>query len=265
MTSQDSNQLTEQKFWENYWQTLTLPSAIDEDFSFDRCLKSTLLARLKDLAPANQHAVKRSVFEVGAAPGKWLSLFPKDEFSVAGIEYTKRGMAALRKNMELLEITPLELIQGDFFTVKPRPEYDVVISLGFIEHFDDPMPVIARHVEWLKPGGLLVLGVPNFTGFHGIMQSMLDKSILRAHNTKIMNIEFFSMTAEKLGLKIETSEYLGSFEPALPLTYQPKSWRNIVPKAILRLVSYIRRWRRLDTINSQFISSYILTIYRKAS
>lgn len=265
MTSQEANQLTEQKFWENYWHSLTLPSIVDESFSFDRCLKSRLLARLKDLAPANQHGVRRSVFEVGAAPGKWLTLFPQEEYAVAGIEYTEKGMIALRKNMELLEISPLELIQGDFFNVEPRPDYDVVMSLGFIEHFDDPVPVIARHAAWLRPGGLLVLGVPNFTGFHGLMQSMLDRTILRAHNTSIMNLDFFRKTAPALGMHLETSEYLGSFEPALPLTYQPRSWRNIFPKAILRCASYIRKWRRLDNINSPFLSSYILTIYRKTS
>jgi 2-polyprenyl-3-methyl-5-hydroxy-6-metoxy-1,4-benzoquinol methylase len=44
-----------------------------------------------------------------------------------------------------------------------------VISFGFIEHFDNPENVIQKHLDLLKPGGILIVGVPNFTGIHGIL------------------------------------------------------------------------------------------------
>jgi SAM-dependent methyltransferase len=263
MKSKNSYRLTEQKFWELYWKNLQLPSVVNFNFSFDRCLSAALLARLADLPQPRACEGRRSVLEIGAAPGKWLTLFPQDSYTVSGIEYSKQGMDALRKNMDLLGITPLELIHGDFFAVEPRAVYDVVMSLGFVEHFDDPAAVIRRHVEWLRPGGALVIGVPNFTGLHGFAQRLLDLSILRAHNTTMMNRAFFDALPAQLGVDKWSFEYLGSFEPALPMTYSRKTLGNIIPKVALRLAAYLRRWRWLDRLNSPFISSYMLAIYRK--
>jgi len=38
--------------------------------------------------------------------------------------------------------------------------------LGFIEHFDEPVGVVVRHLDLLKPGGILLLGVPNYGGIY---------------------------------------------------------------------------------------------------
>jgi len=259
----ETHRLTEQAFWEKYWQNLSLPCVVDPNFSFERCLSSVLLERLSELPLPRISEGRRSVLEIGAAPGKWLSLFPQDRYTVAGIEYSQQGMDALQRNMELLGISPRELIHGDFFEVEPRPVYDIVMSLGFVEHFDDPVAVISRHIEWLRPGGALVIGVPNFTGVHGFAQRLLDLSILRAHNTRMMNRDFFNALPTHLDLRQWSFEYLGSFEPALPMTYAQKTFANIVPKIILRLMSYPRRCRWLDRFNSPFISSYMLAIYLK--
>ena len=47
------------------------------------------------------------------------------------------------------------------------PTYDVVYSLGLIEHFVDRVSIVERHVRLARPGGLLILGVPNFRGLTG--------------------------------------------------------------------------------------------------
>lgn len=222
-----------------------------------------LLDRLAEFPFQKKGEDRCTVLEIGAAPGKWLSIFPKDSFAVAGIEYSQQGMEALRKNMELLGIEPLELMHGDFFDIEPRPVFDIVMSLGFVEHFDDPVGVICRHIDWLRPGGALVIGVPNFTGLHGFAQRFLDLSILQAHNTSIMGSHFFESLPARVGIERWSFEYLGSFEPALPMTYQKKNIANLVPKGILRLASWLRRWRGWDSFNSPLISSYMLAIYRK--
>lgn len=263
MNATDIQRLTEQEFWENYWKNLQLPCAVDLDFSFDRCLSKAILNRITEFPFKKDREDRCTVLEIGAAPGKWLSIFPHDSFAVAGIEYSQQGMDALQKNMVLLGIQPVELMHGDFFAIEPRPFFDIVMSLGFVEHFDDPVAVIRRHIDWLRPGGALIIGVPNFTGLHGFAQRFLDLSILQAHNTSIMGAHFFESLPARLGIEKWSFEYLGSFEPALPMTFQKKNFANIVPKAVLRLASYLRRWRGWDSVNSPLISSYILAIYRK--
>jgi cyclopropane fatty-acyl-phospholipid synthase-like methyltransferase len=205
------------------------------------------------------------VLEVGAAPGKWMHLMAEDGFAVSGIEYSTEGMKILKENLKLLEVEPLDLIHGDFFSIEPRPIYDVVMSFGFIEHFEDAETVIARHKNWLKPNGLLIIGVPNFTGLHGGIQKMLDKSVYYSHNTKIMNKKFFAdKVPTALSLEILSFDYLGSFEPSLPMSFQKINLHNVIPKLIIRLGLILRKWRGFDKFNSAFLSSYLLAIYRNS-
>ncbi len=47
------------------------------------------------------------------------------------------------------------------------PEYfDVVLCLFILEHVDDPARVVRNATEWLKPGGRLVVAVPNALSVH---------------------------------------------------------------------------------------------------
>jgi hypothetical protein len=139
------------------------------------------------------------------------------------------------------------------------------MSFGFIEHFEDAETVIARHKCWLKPNGLLIIGVPNFTGLHGGIQKMLDKSVYYSHNINIMNKKFFTdKVPAAVGLAVLSFDYLGSFEPSLPMSFHRINFYNFIPKLIIRFGLIFRQWRGFDNLNSAFLSSYLLTIYRNS-
>ncbi len=139
-----------------------------------------------------------------------------------------------------------------------------MISLGFIEHFDNPDKVVELHLNWLKPGGILMLGVPNFNGVYKIIQGALSPEILEKHNLDIMNLNYFRGISSKFDLKLEQLSYLGSFEPALLID------ANKIPNKIqiainvfLKIAQKIRRLKFLDNLNNRFISSYIFAVYKK--
>ncbi|MEK7357014.1 MAG: class I SAM-dependent methyltransferase, partial [Bdellovibrionota bacterium] len=183
-------ELTETQFWEDYWKGCQLPSEVNPGIGFDRCFAKALTHHLK--------GVTGEVFEVGCAPGKWLAFMAKTfNMQPSGIEYSKAGIEATRKNLDLLGLPAESLMTGDFFAAEPQPRFDVVMSFGFIEHFDDPDAVVARHAAWLKPGGRLVLGVPNFNGIYHPLQKILDSSILDKHNLKTMRLDYFKGLEER--------------------------------------------------------------------
>jgi len=251
-------ELTDPIFWDDYWNGIKLPSVVNMDFSFERCLSEVLLRRLKEIG------VEGRVLEIGAAPGKWLTFLRfNGNYSVSGIEYSEKGMNALKKNFDILGIEYDKLYFGDFFTLTAEPIYDIVFSLGFIEHFEDPDVVIRQHLKWLKSGGVLVLGVPNFRGIHGFFQRILDLSIYNAHNTSIMSLKYFTDLETKFKIKAHSVEYLGSFEPALPIWNKKWTFKTLLPKLFLKTAGYIRKIKYLDNINSPFLSSYILSLYIK--
>jgi SAM-dependent methyltransferase len=250
-------ELTEVKFWEDYWRDCVLPCEVDRYSPFDRCLAKTLAKRLE--------GVQGDVFEVGCAPGKWLTFMARTfGMKASGIEYSEAGMRATRRNFELLGLSVDTIMAGDFFKTEPVARFDVVMSFGFIEHFDDPNEVVARHAGWLKPGGTLVIGVPNFNGIYRPLQWILDRSILDKHNLDTMRLDYFQHLAQRLGLNLESLEYIGSFEPSLPIA--KKGLGNpaqMLVKAFLRIAAKMRRSPALDQLNASWLSGCILAIYRK--
>ena len=49
---------------------------------------------------------------------------------------------------------PIDLRVEDFLqTTFPVRSFDLVCSLDVIEHFEDPRPMVRKHVELLKLGG----------------------------------------------------------------------------------------------------------------
>lgn len=251
-------ELTEIKFWEDHWANCRLPSQVNWDFSFDRCLGLAIKQNLPD--------IKGDVFEVGCAPGKWLAFMAR-EFGLkpSGIEYSSAGMKATLDNFQILGLVPGSIFTGDFLQMKPEKQFDAVMSFGFIEHFSDADQVVDLHLQWLKPGGVLILGVPNFCGIYSPIQRVLDKDILDKHNLKIMNLDYFRSLGKRLSLKPVFLDYVGSFEPTLFIAgYRFGNPLQIAVRAGLWLARRIRRFKILDSVNHHFFSGYILAIYKKS-
>lgn len=250
-------ELTEVMFWDEYWARCKLPSAVDYSFSFDRCLAEALASEVK--------YVQGSVLEIGCAPGKWLA-FMRTEFGLEpnGIEYSEAGMRATIRNFELLGLEHGCIKAGDLFQLNPDRQFDVVMSFGFIEHFTNVDEVIKLHMQWLRPGGMLILGVPNFRGVYYYLQKILDKGLLDKHNLDIMCLEYFNRLAEQHELKPVSIRYLGSFEPSLPIAISgSRRPLQLMVRACLRLARSLRRFKFFDSLNSRYFSSYILSVYIK--
>lgn len=251
-------ELTDTNFWDDYWSKYKLPCKVDNSFSFDRCMARELKRLLTKC--------KGSVLEVGSAPGKWLA-FLNQEIGLlpSGIEYSSVGNEKTIENFKLLGISNRgNLWEGDFLTIHPQQQFDVVMSLGFIEHFDNVEEIMRQHLLWVKPNGLLVIGIPNFKGIYYPIQRILDKTLFYKHNLDIMSFEFFRKTAEHFSLLIESLSYIGGFEPALPIAKPGiHNVQQFIVKGLLFMFSWIRRLRIFDNINNKYISSYILCVYKK--
>lgn len=253
--------LAEATFWDDYWENCILPNEVNASFSFERCLSQALKEHL------NIDFLEREAFEIGCAPGKWLAFMAK-EFGLKpnGVEYSKSGMEATMKNFHLMGLNSGKIQTGDFFQIKPDRQFELVMSFGFIEHFTDVDSVVELHLKWLKPGGTLILGVPNFNGIYKIIQKILNNEILEKHNLDIMNLSYFHHLASKFNLQKNFIGYIGSFEPVLPIGGKdPVSFLQFCTNIFLQITKKMRRLRLFDNINHPFFSSYILSIYKKSN
>ena len=253
------NNITEKEFWDHFWTNLSLPSRVNENFSNDRIICDFL----KKNIPSGEK--RKIALEVGCAPGKWM-IFLNDElqYTVEGCEYLESAVEITRQNLELNKIENTMIHQGDFLTFDfGKAHYNVVISLGFIEHFTNPEFVVGKMCKLLKTEGILIIGIPKFTGLNYYIAKYVDKKLknklLPAHNLKIMNLPFFYELAKNCKLKPIKITCSGGFEPALYDTSATPFWF----KLIFHGLSIIFHNRLSQIISSEFYSSYILAAYKK--
>jgi SAM-dependent methyltransferase len=105
---------------------------------------------------AGRHAATRRLLDVGCGHGWFLRAAAEDGWEATGQDFPS---AATRFAREALG---LSIIEGDFATVDlPTEHYDVVSLWHALEHMRDPSVVLARARTLLKPGGILIIAVPN--------------------------------------------------------------------------------------------------------
>jgi hypothetical protein len=149
-----------------------------------------------------------------------------------------------------------EIVHGDFFEVAPAP-YDLVLSLGFIEHFDDIAGTFARHVEFMAPGGVLALGLPHYRGLMGVLQRIGDPEHMAMHNARSMDNGLWRRLAEKHGLEVEWQAHIDGPDPAM-LSVRRRWLMPVV--VVLEVLARSGLGRRL---NSRWTSAYSLTVLRR--
>lgn len=169
-----------------------------------------------DPASADMHRIVRrhlkpggAFLEIGFAPGKvlaWAAV--KLGAKVTGIDYSPVGVAAARDLFERAGVTG-DLRNEDAFATGLAPDsFDCVFSAGLIEHFDDPRPIVAKHVELAKPGGTIIILVPNYGGRAGRLQNWLDPENIAIHNLSIMRPRAMAALFDRASLaSLETFKY----------------------------------------------------------
>jgi SAM-dependent methyltransferase len=128
------------------------------------------------------------VLEIGCAPGKLLAFVAAVlRADASGLDYSKRGMEYANQLFQALSIQGDLRCEDLFKTTFQEGAFDVVYSVGVIEHFDDPRDVVERHVRLCKPGGTALIWIPNYGALYGRIQRWCDPANLAIHNIDIMN------------------------------------------------------------------------------
>ncbi|MCK9250950.1 MAG: class I SAM-dependent methyltransferase [Solirubrobacteraceae bacterium] len=95
-----------------------------------------------------------------------------------GMGHTVRGLLQRGVAVEVLEGSPLladrartthpglVVHEGLFESWTPERPLDAVLALHVAEHVDDPTAVLRRIRDWLRPGGIAVVVVPNAESLH---------------------------------------------------------------------------------------------------
>ncbi len=252
---------TGRSFWNAFWEGIRLPQRVDYKFRNDAVIADRIKAHIP------KGGGKRTMLEIGCAPGKWLIFFYEElSYCVKGYEYVE---AAAKKTIENLTMNhvPRDLFEvtiADFRRINDTKKYDVVLSLGFVEHFNDFERILEKQLTMVKENGHLIVGVPNFRGISGIFQYIIDphlkNKILPNHNLKAMDRKQYLKFAKSHGLAVLFSNYIGGFEPAL---FNFDAIPNQLVKKSLKSVAFSLSTRFPRIFDNSIISGYLLSIFKK--
>lgn len=153
--------------WEEYYQ---------RPFPASRWSRGIMSRMLRDLIAA--HAPARqplTVLELGGGNSCFLEGLMQ-QFTMAPyviLDNSPEGMRLAGERFTPVYGERVAYIQDDVFAADPGRQFDVVFSVGLIEHFDDHamQKLIGLHRRWAAPGGLVLIAVPTPTIFYRIFRT----------------------------------------------------------------------------------------------
>lgn len=257
----EKEELTEKEYWDGRWEKVKLPAEVTDENA--RNVTKELIPVINRYMPGKEGL---GILEIGGAPGHWLAYFAKKyRYTIHALDYSKVGCEKMLENFDLLDLDATiynrDILSDD---LSDLPRFDIVYSLGFIEHFSDLDLVVERHLALLKDGGILMLGVPNFLGISELVLRKLAPRTLSMHNLLTMDIANWRPFEEKYRLKALFRDYAGGFEPGNFRRCEDRTITNLAIRYFFKLlrISFgrIRYFRRF---NSRYWSAYLLGIYQK--
>ena len=144
----------------------------------------------------------KHILDVGCGTGKFAYMIAKKGGIVKGIDYSTTAIATAQSkynhtNLSYEQIDVSKKISG---------KYDVIISIGTLEHMDQPYKMLKKLKNHLTPNGKMILTSPNWTNPRGFilmtLSILFDAPITLADLHYLTPVDFVKW-ADKLDMKID--------------------------------------------------------------
>ncbi len=122
-------------------------------------VRKRTLVQKKKLVQKMTGMTSGSILDVGCGTGAFLHTMKEAGWQVTGLE---PDVAAARKAKELYGIDPLK--SEKLYTLSPA-SYDAITLWHVLEHVHDLHGYMAKLKSLLKPGGKILIAVPNYTSY----------------------------------------------------------------------------------------------------
>jgi 2-polyprenyl-3-methyl-5-hydroxy-6-metoxy-1,4-benzoquinol methylase len=252
-------------YWDEMW-TRVPPS--DASIDAVRAIEaqwpeSEVARRIRSLISAGAGA---TLLEIGCANSAWLPYFAARGFDCVGLDYSIPGCERARDRIRRSGVTA-EVVCSD--ATKPPTNmvarFDVVVSFGVVEHFEETSEVVSVFSQYLRPGGFLVTEVPNMRGMVGFLQRAVSKRVFQLH-VPIAAHEL-ARVHDELGLLDVTSEYVVLWNMGV---VNAERLRHPAVRWMWNGTVTVTNWlgRRLDAMGlkaNRWTSPYVLCVARRPS
>ena len=230
-----------QEFWEAAWSTAKPELYPGPVFQFAK-LAERYLPKTKGLR----------LIELGAMPGNHLVYFNKEfGYHVCALDYVA-DMEVLKRTFAINSVTDFDVVNCNLFGFFPNKKFDIVFSSGLVEHFEDWRTIWKKHIELLKSGGFLFIGIPNTKYLHWILMKIFCPSILAVHRTHLMSLKTLNRLSAEAGLEVLFCDYIATYRPFYPIPTPI----NFISRVVIKLL----HMAGLDEVPNRWASPFIFLI-----
>ena len=119
---------------------------------------------IQTLVNAHLHALGRPAEVLEAGCGRFKHFDYPDDAVIAGLDISQEQLD-LNDHVQ-------ERFLGDVQTWRTERQWDATVSMYVLEHLDDPARTVSNMLDWTRPGGLVVIGVPNLWSLRGLVTKL---------------------------------------------------------------------------------------------
>ena len=206
------------------------PHNVVGDSAFYHCLEANdwyYMPRKWEFNESINHVSGGAILEIGSAKGDFLAAVRQTypDSKLVGLELNQE--AAKEANRRGFDVR-IELSSDH--VKSNREQYDVVASFQVLEHIRDPIEFLKDSIEMLKPGGKLIIAVPdNSTRAYPSLFVMTDHILnMPPHHQGLWDIPSLSYLTKVLPLRLV---YI-AIEPSTA-SHHRNGYRGLIKKDLM--------------------------------
>jgi SAM-dependent methyltransferase len=249
-------------FWDRYWpsQPPTTTAA-----TMSQLLDRIKLEHLRGILPGHG-----STLEVGCGSARLSCFLAQQGYRTVCLDFSWPALAAARANYAVGS-TPGHFVAGDGLALPfPGERFDVVLSTGLLEHFQDPSPIVGEMARVLKAGGLFYADIVprKFSLFRSLDWTRQIKRFLGGCRERPETFYERPFTQEEIRSLLEAAGLgearvfaAGVMPPYLPVLSRSPRLREAQVRIVERTRTF---WKRLDdTRLAEWLGFYYFAWGRK--
>ncbi len=258
------NNLSDRKYWDDGYLRTDRDEALPDLDDFRRLPDKRLIEALEALGLKGKR-----ILELGAGDSSVLLILSRrwgSSSEFVGLDYSSVGCASLARRAEAAGVD-VSVVQADMFLAPDdlTHKFDIVYSIGLVEHFDRLDRVLATKRRFLKRGGGMIFTlIPNMSGVIGKLTKRFNKAVYEIHNPHDM--QSFLDGHERAGLEVVRSGYLCSSNfGVLSSCFETRDaygWNFYVFLSRVSKVFWLFESKVVELPKTAFLSPYLYAVSR---
>jgi len=124
----------------------------------DNLFRRVILKRFSLVIDRCGDVKEKNILDVGCGSGRYSLELASKGAHVVGIDISRKMLSLAEERARILGLTNCIFIQGDFLDMDFKTTFDIVLSIGVFDYFNDPAPFLSKILYMTK--GQAIISFP---------------------------------------------------------------------------------------------------------